>query len=213
MRKGQYPGDARCNLLERLQPFPAHGSFKVAKTCNIPAGARQAFDETAFYRVRDAHKHDRYRRGDLAYCRNPWVALYQDDFRFQRDHLLGECEHLFGECNVAPIVPPKIDAKVATRGPPQVLERLLERHQAWHGLRISFRDGTYDADPPQTLRLRTRRKRPCCRAADQAEELASSHVTPLTRRLKSPSYSSLGPDGEPNRRLMMITSGSPHRVK
>jgi hypothetical protein len=60
-----------------------------------------------------------------------------------------------------------------------LLKRLLERHQAWLCLRISFRDGTYDADPPQTLRLRTRSKRPCCRAADQAEELASSHMTSL----------------------------------
>src|SRR4051794_3268103 len=181
MRKGQHLGDARRNLPERFQPFPAHRSFKVAKTCNIPAGTRQAFDEPAFHGIRDADKNDGYRGGDLAQCRNPWVALGEDYFRLQRDHLSGECGHLLRKCHVTSIVPPKIDTEVAASSPTHLLKRLLERDQAWLCFRISFGPGTYDADPPDSLLLRTRGERPCCRAADQAEELASSHMTALKK--------------------------------
>ena len=137
----------------------------------------QAFDEAAFHGIRDAHKHDRYRGGDLAYCRDPWIGLYQDYFRFQRDHLLGECEHPLGDCDVTSIVPPKIDMEVAACGPTLLLEPLLERDSSRLFFGITFGDRTYDADPSHSLRLRARGKWPCCRAADQAEKFASSHMT------------------------------------
>jgi hypothetical protein len=58
---------------------------------------------------------------------------------------------------------------------------LLERYSPWLFFRITFGNRTYDADPPRSLRLRTRSERPRCRAADQAEELASSHMTALKK--------------------------------
>ena len=63
----------------------------------------------------------------------------------------------------------------------ELLKPLLERHQAWPCFRVALGDRSYKADPPRSLRLRTHSKRPCCRAADQAEQLASSHMISLRK--------------------------------
>jgi len=139
--------------------FPPMEASKLLNPVIFPPGRAKLFDEAAFHRIRDARKHDGYRGGDLAYGRNPWIALYQDYFRLQRDHFLGEREHLLGKRNVTSVVPAKIDTEVAACSPTQLLKRLLERHHARLCFPISFGDGAYDADPPRGLRLRTRNER------------------------------------------------------
>ena len=49
--------------------------------------------------------------------------------------------------------------EVAACGPTQLLEPLLERYSPWLFFRITFGNRTYDADPPRSLRLRTRSER------------------------------------------------------
>ena len=57
-------------------------------------------------------------------------GLLCTNFRFQRDHLPAESGHLFRQCNLASIVRPKINMKVAACGPTQLLEPLLKRYSA-----------------------------------------------------------------------------------
>src|SRR6516162_5624172 len=53
------------DLLEQLQPFPAHAVFGETEPGGIAAGPSQALDKAAADRVADVHEHDRHRTGRL----------------------------------------------------------------------------------------------------------------------------------------------------
>src|SRR5262249_26331597 len=75
--------------------------------------------------------------------------------------------------------PAGVDVHVATVGPAQTLQRLLERGDAGLCFRIVRGERHEHADAPHTLELlRTRYERPSsCHAADSAE-IAPPHVPP-----------------------------------
>jgi hypothetical protein len=74
--------------------------------------------------------------------------------------------------------PANVDPDVATVGPTQLAQGLCERRDAGLCFRVIRGRGYEHADAPHALALlRTRRERPCRRAAEQGDELASSHCS------------------------------------
>ena len=56
---------ARCDLLEQLQPFPAHAVFETDETGDVAARPRQAVDKAGPDRIGDVREHDRHGAGRL----------------------------------------------------------------------------------------------------------------------------------------------------
>src|SRR5262249_12720100 len=114
--------DARCKLLEQLQPFHADGKFVLREASDIAAGSRKTRDKAGTYRIGDLRKYD----GDIAGC------LLQRDQRYRRtgqEHVGLESNQLRGlsphalEVAAAPTI---LDAKVSARHPAELLEPLPE---------------------------------------------------------------------------------------
>src|SRR5262249_52108915 len=72
--------------------------------------------------------------------------------------------------------PPIVDREIATDGPAQLLEALLERGDAPLGLRITLSQHHQHPDPPHAVGLlRPHRQRPRRRTAEQRDERAALH--------------------------------------
>src|SRR5215831_10698169 len=85
--------------------------------------------------------------------------------------------------NVAGIGPAGIDPQVAALAPSQLAERLCERGEPGLPLGIVRGDIREHADAPRAFDLlRARRERPCRCTAEDADEIAASHV----RRTRQP---------------------------
>jgi hypothetical protein len=90
----------------------------------------------------------------------------------QADQLLRGRSYLIGVI----AAPPNVHPHVTAIGPAQVRKRLRERRVAKLPLRIVFVEPGEHADAPHArVLLRAHSERPCCRAADQADELAPVH--------------------------------------
>jgi hypothetical protein len=71
--------------------------------------------------------------------------------------------------------PTNVNLHVATLAPAQLLHAFFERRNSSLTLQIRCSPVHQHADARHTLCLRTRRNRPCYRAAEQCDELAPLH--------------------------------------
>ena len=75
---------ARRDLLEQLQPFPAHAVFESHETGGVAARPRQAVDEAGADRIGDDREHDRHGAGRLQQRPHGRGAMGQDDVGRER---------------------------------------------------------------------------------------------------------------------------------
>jgi hypothetical protein len=108
-----------------------------------------------------------------------------------QDHVRIEAHELFRLGADAPGVgsaPAIVDADVAAVGPAQLLEGLPERRDVGLHLRIVLGERIQHANPSDAVGLlRSRRERPCRRAAEQRDELASLHSITSSARNRNES--------------------------
>jgi hypothetical protein len=66
---------AGCDLFEQLKPFAPDRILKIGESREVPAGARQACDESTADRIADKDEYDRY--GARFLLKNPrtWLVL------------------------------------------------------------------------------------------------------------------------------------------
>src|SRR5262249_37493900 len=129
----------------------------------------QACNEPLRDRIGDLHEYNRHRSGG-----------FPDDLQIFRggrqDHLRPETDQL-GRISLpqrsTASVPANIDVEILALNPSKLPERLHECRQIRLSHRISRRIAHQHADPPRLLR--SRRKRPRRRAAEQRDELAAFH--------------------------------------
>ena len=70
--------DARCHLLERLQPFAGHRGLEAGKSGDVPARLRPALDETAGDRVGNQREYDRNgaRRTSIVRIQDKFIRVH-----------------------------------------------------------------------------------------------------------------------------------------
>jgi hypothetical protein len=161
------------NLLKHLQQLPGHRILGHGEAGDIAAGARQAGDEAGADRIGNLRENDR----DAAGLQQQRLQRQRGD---DKNHIRIETHKLFRVGVDAPGVgaaPTKVDADVAAVGPTQLLQRLPERRDIGLHFRIALDERVEQANPAHALALlRADRKRPrSSRAAEQRDELASSH--------------------------------------
>ena len=76
---------ARCDFLEKFQPFPAQTVFELDETGGVAAWPRHALDEAGADRVGDSREHDRNGAGRLQQRRDRRTGLGKDDVGGERD--------------------------------------------------------------------------------------------------------------------------------
>jgi hypothetical protein len=160
---GSRSRDARPNLLEQFQPFPAQTVLERHKAGCVAARPRQGINETSANRVGDTREHDWHGARRLQQRRHSRGATREDDIRRECDQF----RRVFASVGVIACEPAIFDLHVAAVGPAQLLQTLCERCHA--GLQVRIIRGSADrehADAPHPLALlRPRRERPRNRCA------------------------------------------------
>src|SRR4029077_10994380 len=125
---------------------------------------RQTCDQPLAERIGDREEHDRYGAGRLQEPFGRRRGMGDQHVGLQSDQLF--CESLNSDwVGFAPAI---IDSEVASIRPAELLKALLKYGHAGADIGIAFRDRHQDADTTNSLRLlRSRRKWPCRRAAEQ----------------------------------------------
>src|SRR5262249_37300897 len=112
------------DLLEQLQPFPAHAEFVDGEPGRVAARMCQARDETGADRIDDIHEYDRNGFRRLQQRRYGCGAgRSQEDVGCERDQF---CRV---SVNIAGIGPAGFGPQVAALAPSQLAERLCERRE------------------------------------------------------------------------------------
>src|SRR5262249_12106209 len=134
-------------------------------------------------RVGYLNKHDWRGAGRLSQRRHGCVARGQDHVGRERDQFGREGAHAVGIGRG----PARVNAQVATDGPTQLPQRLLERLNAGPiTFRIVCGRGHEHPEAPHTLaRLCTYGERPCRGAANRRDELAAFHSMTSSARASS----------------------------
>src|SRR5262245_9733368 len=165
----------RGDLLQGFQPFPAHREFKIEKAGDVATRSRHVGDEASAERINNVHEQD-WDGARFLHQRGYGRCTHADnEVGFEIDQLPSECAHLSGPARA----PTKFDAQVATFGPTQRLESLLQSCNASLRLRISRREAAQHCNPPHPVRqsgYRTvRRKQPSSHTANKRDEPAPPH--------------------------------------
>ncbi len=113
--KDRRPRHARRDLLEQLQPFPAHAVFERHETGGVAARPRQAVDEAGGDRIGDDREHDRHGAGRLQQRPHGRGAMGQDDVRRER----GQFRRVSANFGGIGRGPAGVDPHVAADGPAQ----------------------------------------------------------------------------------------------
>src|SRR5262245_62708726 len=71
--------DARRNLLEQLEPFPAHAVFEIGEAGGVATAMGEHLDETAADRIGDLYEYDRNATGGLQHRPGGRTADGQED--------------------------------------------------------------------------------------------------------------------------------------
>src|SRR6516164_879096 len=165
-------GQPRCDLPEQLQPFAAETVLELHEAGGVAARAGQTVDQAGTDRIGDAHEHDRQGARSPLQRRHALGATGQHDIRGERDQFRRVLALVFDIV----LAPARVDPRVATLAPAQLLQDLLERRDTYLTLWIVSRHVHEHANAPPALRLlRTHRERPHRHAAEQRDELAPSH--------------------------------------
>src|SRR5262245_12920351 len=166
------PGDAWCDLLEQLQPFPADRILVDREAGHVASGTRQAFHIAGCNRVCDTGEHDRDGAACFQQGRDSAAGKGEDDIRRERNELgcMFSCDINFA---VAPAI---VDADILPLRPTEMLQGLDESPYSVLRFRVVYGPRCEHADAPNALRLlRVRRDRPRRRcAAEQRDELAAA---------------------------------------
>src|SRR6516165_5821863 len=157
------------DLREQLKPLASQRGFQGAEAGDVPPRLVETRDDAACDGVGHACKDDRNRPSLPLDGSGGHAPACQDDVGLQADQLLRE-----RSCSIDVIAEPsKVHSHVAAIGPTQVRKRLRERRDATLLLGIVFVAPREHADAPHAVALlRPRRERPCCRAAEERDELA-----------------------------------------
>ena len=123
---------AWCNLLEQLQPFPAHAELIGEKAGGVATRPRQARDEAGAHRVDDIREHDRHGARLPLQRRHRRGAGGENDVRRERDQFRRVSAGAVGIAR-APAV---VDLHVAADSPTQFLQPLCKSRKAALPLRI-----------------------------------------------------------------------------
>src|SRR6516165_7911245 len=171
--KDRRSGQPRCDLPEQLQPFAAETVLELHEAGGVAARAGQTVDQAGTDRIGDAHEHDRQGARSPLQRRHALGATGQHDIRGERDQFRRVLALVFDIV----LAPARVDPRVATLAPAQLLQDLLERRDTYLTLWIVSRHVHEHANAPPALRLlRARRERPRCRrAAKKRDELAARH--------------------------------------
>ena len=160
------------DLLEQLQPFPAHVVFGSHETGGVAAGPRQAVDEASGDRITGDREHDRHGAGRLQQRPHGRAAMGQDDVRRKR----GQFRRMSANLGGIGRGPADVDAHVAADRPVRLLQPLQERSDAGLIFWIVRGCGQQHADPTHPLALlRARRERPRDRSAECCDEFSPLH--------------------------------------
>src|SRR4029077_17001503 len=157
--------------------------LELGEACGIGARSRQARDIACADRVDVLCKHDWYGAADAPqHWRGP-AGASQDDIWAERNQF---CRVLV-QAGAVVSAPTVIDPQVAADGPTRLLQSLQECRDV--GLRLGLvraREHEHTDAPSALGLLRPRRERPpCCRAAEQRDELSPSHSMTSSARASS----------------------------
>src|SRR6516164_4974327 len=172
----------RRDLFEQSQPFPTQGVFELNKAGGVTARPRHAVDVSGTKRVHYLHEHDRHGVRCLQQWPHCRITSRKDDIRRESGQLARMSANLASIASA----PAGLDSHVASVGPTQLLQPLLECCEVGLCLRIDSRVRE-DADESHALTLlRARRERPCdsC-TAEQRDELAPFHSITSSARASS----------------------------
>jgi hypothetical protein len=170
------PRDAGRDLLEHLQHLADDRELEKGQPGGVAAWPRQAGDEALPDRIGDRDEHDRDGAHLQGKRRQRRRGGGDDQVRFELDQLLGERPRP-GRIAAIPAI---VDAQVATLGPSELPERLLERRAALAIFRIVLGERHQRADASHAL-LPARREGPSDRrAAEERDELAAFHSHSIT---------------------------------
>ena len=161
------------DLLEQLQPFPAHAEFVSNEAGGVATRPRQAFDESGADGFGDIHEHDRHLARHLQQRHQRRVSIDHDDIRCQRDQFRRAPAQKFVVVRTDAV----LDLDVAPHDPSQLLQTLTKSCHASLPFRIVRGPRGEHPDAPHALALlRPRRERPRGRrAAKQRDELPPFH--------------------------------------
>ena len=169
--KDRHARHARRDLLEQLQPFPAHAVFERGEAGGVAARPRQALDEAGADRIGDWHEHDRHGAGRLLQRPHGRAASGQDDVRRERDQF----RRVFA--NAVGIARAPADSRSARCGRSVQPNSCSPcRNAATRACASGSSAARFMSTPMRRMRsrlLRARRERPRHRrAAEQRDELA-----------------------------------------
>src|SRR5262245_18775261 len=162
-RRGNY-------LVQQLQPFRRYLYVQLRRARDIAAWPAQAANEAKLHRICRGREDDGY-RGD---CR---FGGERSRGTGRRDYLHLAMNQIGYQCRqsvVLPLRPPPFDRYVAALNVTGFAQPLAK---CGDGPRVATLGptGVDKPDHRQRRLLRARRERPCCRAAEQRDELAPLH--------------------------------------
>src|SRR5262249_4426326 len=173
------PRHMRCNLLEQPQPLCSYRGLDVGEPGNVAAWMCQAPNETLGDRFVGPREDDRHRDSCLLQRGHRLASTGYNHVRRERQQFPDGGLRLFNVSD-APML---VDLNVATDCPSNLSATLMQRYRTAQPLWVTLGKWHQHADTAHTLALlRTCHERPRSRAADQRDELASSHA-PLNSSL------------------------------
>src|SRR5262249_52488767 len=167
------PTYARRDLLEKLEPLPAHAEFRRGETRGVPARPRETLHPAAADRIDGRDEHDWHSAAHLLQRANDRARGGNDDIRRECDQF----RRVFAEAIQIARTPAVFDAHIAADRPTAFLQPLRERRGHGYYIRIVRALAHEHANATHALALlRARRERPRNgSAAHQRDEVAALH--------------------------------------